>query len=101
GGGAHGGTFTKIGAGTLDILGANGQQDDIFSFGLGTIIVEDPGALGRGDTGVRVDMKDATTLILRCSTATAFATPINVSEPGAAINVTLDRAGGLGAGVTY
>src|SRR5438045_3539480 len=53
GGGAHGGRFTKTGAGALDILSNNGQQDDPFQLNQGTIIVESASALGGGDAGVR------------------------------------------------
>jgi autotransporter-associated beta strand protein len=101
GGGSHGGTFTKAGLGTLRILSNNGQLDDPFEFNAGTVIVESATGLGGADNSSNhVDMKSGTTLVLRQNAATNFLTPINVVDPGATVNVVLDRQTS-GAGVTH
>lgn len=100
GGGAHGGFFTKTGDGTLRILSGNGQQDDVFHLDQGTVTAEAATALGGGDSGVRVDMKDGTTLVLKQDGSTSFLTPIRVADAGGEVNVIVDRQT-PGAGVTH
>lgn len=102
GGGAHGGVFTKTGAGTLRIVGNNGQLDDALKLNAGTVIAESATALGGADTSAnRLDMKNGTTLVLRQDTGTNFLTPISVVDAGATVNVIIDRQTNGGAGVTH
>jgi autotransporter-associated beta strand protein len=100
GGGGSGGPFIKLGAGTLRIISANGQQDDPLLLKQGTIIAEHADALGRGDSGVSIDMVSGTTLILRQDVSTNFQTPIGRIAPGAILNIVLDRLT-PGGGVTH
>jgi autotransporter-associated beta strand protein len=101
GGGTNaGGSFIKTGGGTLRILVGNNQQDDPLLLNGGTIIAEHADALGRGDTGVRVDMKGGTTLVLRNDAGTNFQTPINAVDTGQTIDVVIDRQT-AGLGVTH
>jgi autotransporter-associated beta strand protein len=100
GGGAAGGQFIKSGAGTLRIVGGNNQQDHPLLLNQGTIIAEHADALGRGDSGVRVDMKSGTTLVLRQNIDTNFQTPINVFDVGGSVNIVIDRLTS-GAGVAH
>src|SRR5689334_6813162 len=100
-GGPHGGTFTKLGAGTLRILSNNGQLDDPFKLNAGTVIVESATGLGGADNSSNhVDMKTGTTLILRQDATTNFLTPISIVDANATINVIVDRVS-AGAGVTH
>ena len=92
GGGARGGRFTKAGAGTLRIVGNNGQLDDPFNLDQGAVVVESERALGGADTANnRVEMKNGTTLVLRQDTSTSFLTPISVVDAGATVEVVIDR----------
>jgi autotransporter-associated beta strand protein len=101
GGGAHGGDFFKTGAGTLDILSNNGQQDNPFELMNGTIIVESASGLGGGDAGVQLDMfGNNTTLAIRQDASTNFLTPVNIAEPSIAVNIVVDRQSG-GPAVTH
>jgi autotransporter-associated beta strand protein len=100
GGGAHGGDFTKTGAGTLDILAGNGQQDNIFHLAQGTLVLEVATAAGGGDSGVEIDASNGTTLVLKQDASTNFLTPLNVVDAGGTVNVTIDRQSS-GAGVTH
>src|SRR5262249_43606957 len=83
--------FTKVGAGTLLILSANGQQDDVLQLNQGTIAIQNPDALGRGDSGVEVDMKSGTTLVYKFDSSSNVQTPIVSTDPGGTINVVIDR----------
>jgi autotransporter-associated beta strand protein len=100
GGGGTGGQFIKTGLGTLRIVGGNNQQDSPLALNQGTIIAEHADALGRGDSGVRVDMKSGTTLVLRQNADTDFQTPIRAADVGGTINLIIDRLS-TGAGVTH
>jgi autotransporter-associated beta strand protein len=101
GGGSHGGTFTKTGAGTLDIFSNNGQLDDPFKLNAGTVIVESATGLGGADNSANhVDMKNGTTLVLRQNANTNFLTPIDPIDTGSTVNVVLDRSS-AGAAPTY
>jgi autotransporter-associated beta strand protein len=92
GSGAHGGTFTKTGGGTLRILSNNGQLDDPFKLNAGTVSVEAATGLGGADNSSNhVDMKTGTTLILRQDASTNFLTPIIIVDAGATVSVVLDR----------
>jgi autotransporter-associated beta strand protein len=100
GGTSAGGPFIKTGAGTLRVFGGNNQQDDPIQLNQGSLFAEHADALGRGDAGVRVDMKGGTTLVLRNDAGSNFQTPINAVDAGQAINVVVDRQT-AGPGVTH
>ncbi|MEA2711447.1 MAG: hypothetical protein QOF78_4048, partial [Phycisphaerales bacterium] len=101
GGGFHGGEFTKTGAGTLRILSNNGQLDDPLNLNQGTVIAESATALGGADNANNhLDMKSGTTLVLRQNVSTNFLTPISIVDPGATVNVVIDRQS-AGSDVTH
>ena len=90
GGTTGGGSFIKIGAGTLQVLSSNGQQDDPLLLKQGTILIQNANALGGGDSGVELDMTADTSLICQLDGATNnILTPIKVD--GLSFNIVLDR----------